>query len=107
MNDIERFLTNVGKGTSSLAKDEILSFYNWTVDQGGEFTKKQKAKVDRYLLQLALQEITKQEFVGYIADIKTLAEMELLKMEVAQKAAAQRLISGIQDLLIGNLLKLL
>src|SRR3990172_5304794 len=100
MSAVEDFLTTVGKGASGLAKDEILSFFNWAVDEGDEFTKKQKVKLNRYILKLAAGEITAKQFQSNIEDLKTLTEMQLLKMQIAQKAAAQRLVDGIQNLII-------
>lgn len=107
MSAVEDFLTIVGKGASGLAKDEILNFFNWAADEGNEFTKKQKAKLNRYILQLAAGEITAKQFRSNIDDLKTLTEMQILKMKIAEKAAAQRLVDGIQNLIIDNLLKFL
>ena len=52
MSAIEEFLDTVGKGASDLAKDEILNFFYWSADEGNEFTKKQKSKLNRYILKL-------------------------------------------------------
>ena len=107
MDKVEEFLNTLGTGGAGLAKGEIFSFYKWAVDEGDDFIKRQKTKIDKYLLQLAAQEINKEEFEDCVKDIKNLTEMQILKMSVAQKAAAQRLLNGIQDLLIDNLLKIL
>ncbi len=107
MSDVERFVTESAKQVVGLAKDDILAFYQWTVNEGDTFTKKQKSKVDKYLEQLATGVITPKQLAGYLQDIKTLTEMQLIKIEVKERAEAQKLIDGVKDLLIGNLLKLL
>ncbi len=107
MSAIEEFLDTVGKGASDLAKDEILNFFYWSADEGNEFTKKQKSKLNRYILKLATGEITVKQFRSNIDDIKTLTEMQILKMRIAEKTAAQRIVDGIQNLIIDNLLKFL
>ena len=108
MNDMEKFLTETGKGAAGLAKDQILDFFHWGAEEGDAFTQKQKAKLNKYMMQLVDREISPKEFKENIEDIfNTLAEMERLKMTVAQKAAVQRIVEGIQDLIVGNLLKFL
>lgn len=107
MSALEDFLNTVGKGASGLAKEEILNFFNWAADDGNEFTKKQKVKLNRYILELATGEITAKQFQSNIDDIKTLIEMQILKMQIGEKAVAQRIVDGIQNLIIDNLLKFL
>ncbi len=107
MSAIEDFLESVGKGVTGLAKDEILNFFNWSADEGNEFVQKQKVKLNRYMLKLAAGEITVKQFKSNIDDIKMLTEMQILKMQIAEKAAAQRIVDGIQNLIIDNLLKFL
>jgi hypothetical protein len=63
--------------------------------------------LDRYLNQLALSQMTKEQFEGYMRDIQDLTEMQALKMSVAAKARAQRLVQGVTDLIINGLLALI
>lgn len=53
-----------------------------------EFIRNQAQKVQRYLNELALGKITKQQFEGYMVDIADLTRRNALKMEVAAKARA-------------------
>lgn len=72
-----------------------------------EFIKRQGVKLERYLNQLALGEISPEEFKGYIEDIRRLTEMEALKMQVAAKASAQRLCWGIEKTILNGLMRLM
>jgi len=60
-----------------------------------------------YLNQLADGSITKEQFEGYVTDIKDLTKMQSLKMSVAGKASAQRLLKGITKLVIDGLLAMI
>ena len=107
MSAWEDFIDNLPDPTGKLAKDQLKSLVNSAKADSEEFIKGQGEKLEAYLNQLALGEITKDQFAGYILDIKALTEMQALKMSVEAKARAQRLAKGITDLIIDGLLSLL
>jgi hypothetical protein len=101
------FISGLKDNSGKLAKDELKSLITWAVNEDVDFIKKQGEDLERYLTQLANGQITKQQFDGYIRDMKRLARMEALQGSVAAKAAAQRLADGIQSLIIDGLLALI
>lgn len=102
----EDFVASLKNDAAGLVKEELKTLLNDSKSDSDNFVKKQSEKVEKYLTQLALGQITKDQFEGYIRDIKDLTEMQALKMSVASKASAQRLASGISDIIIKRLLPL-
>lgn len=72
-----------------------------------DFSKQQHAKLEKYLIQLATQQITKQEFQDAMMDMKTAADMEMTLDKVKTKASAQRISEGITKLIINSLIKVI
>lgn len=107
MPDWKDFVNNLKEEAGSLAKSELIGLVTSTKTDADEFVRKQAEKVERYLNQLALGDITKEDFVQNMKNIQKLNEMQALKLSVAAKASAQRLTLGIQSLILDNLLKLI
>lgn len=103
----ETFIDNLKDGAGVLAKDELKNLVNTAKTDSDAFIKSQGQQLELYLSQLAAGQITKDQFEEYILDMKDLTEMEALKMSVAAKASAQRLVDGITNLVINGLLTLI
>jgi hypothetical protein len=103
----ESFVDNLKDTAGVLAKAELKALVSVTKTDSDEFIKKQGIKLERYLNQLALGQITPDQFKRYIEDLHTLTEMQSLKMQVASKAGAQRLCKGIEDVILNGLMRVL
>ena len=103
----EDFIDNLRDEAGKLAKDELKDLIKTAKDESEDFIKEQGQKLEIYLTQLASGQITKNQFEGYVLDIKELTEMKALQMSVAAKASAQRMVNGITDLIIDGLLMLI
>ncbi len=103
----EEFVDHLKDDTGKLAKAELKDLIRTAKNDSELFLREQGIKLDRYLNQLALSQITKGQFEGYMRDIQDLTEMQALKMSVAAKARAQRLVQGVTDLIINGLLALI
>lgn len=101
------FLEELKDEAGALAKDELKDLLLTSLDDSNEFVKKQALKMEQYLNQLALGEISKEEFEGYLRDIESLTRLQAAEMEVAAKARAQRLADGIQNLILNKFLNLI
>ena len=88
------------------AKNEVAGLLGWAISDSEDFIKEQGRKIENYLDQLARGEITKEQLEGYMRDIVQLTRMHKLKMQVAGKASAQRLIDGIKDYILDRMMKL-
>ena len=102
----EDFINGLKDNSGKLAKDELKSLITWAASEDVDFIREQGEDLERYLTQLANGQITKQQFDGYVRDMRRLARMEALQGSVAAKAAAQRLADGIQSLIIDGLIAL-
>jgi len=103
----EDFIDNLKDSAGKLAKDELKTLIKTAKNDSEDFIRRQGEKMEMYLIQLAEGEITKEQFEGYVLDIKDLTEMKALQMSVAAKVRAQSLAQGITNLVIDGLLKLI
>lgn len=101
------FIDELKDEAGILAKNELKDLISDSLEDTEEFTRNQAQKIQRYLNQLALSQITKQQFEGYMVDTADLTRMHAVKMEVAAKVRAQRLADGVQNLILDRLLKVL
>ena len=107
MSAWEDWLDRLKDDSGKLAKDELKNLVHDAKADSEEFIQRQGEKLEVYLNQLALGLITKEQFDGYVGDIRILLVMQALKMEVEAKARAQRLANGIVELVIDRLLALI
>jgi hypothetical protein len=103
----EDFIDSIVDPAGRLAKAELKGLIRDFRKDRSAFLARQGRKMQRCITQLAKGEITPAEFRSYIEDIRDLTEMEKVRMSVAGKARAQRLIEGITDLVINGLLRLI
>jgi hypothetical protein len=104
---ISGFINGIKDDSFSLLRDQFGSFVDGLKNEKDDFSKKQHAKLENFLLQLAAKppQITKQQFVDAMNDMKALADMEVTLAKVQAKASAQRLSEGLQKLVINGLIK--
>lgn len=102
---IDEFVDGIKNGSFALVRGELKGFLGGFEDRTDEFSQKQKGKIEKYLLQLALGQITKQQCQDAMVDIQDLAIMEVRLEKVTTKAAAQRIQEGVTNLVINGLIK--
>lgn len=103
----EDFVNNLKDGAAGLLKTELSGLITNAKADSEAFIRRQGEKLELYLNELANGQITKEQFEGYVSDIRDLTEMQALKMSVAAKASAQRLVEGITDLVINGLMAMI
>ena len=101
------FVNELKDEAGSLAKSELLGLVAATKEDVDPFVRRQAGKTERYLNQLALGTITKEDFVQNMKNIQRLNELQELKLSVEAKVSAQKLTLGIQNLILDKLLKLI
>jgi len=100
----EEFIDNLQDEATQLIKDELKTLIMTAQDDSNAFVQRQGEKLELYLNQLAEGAITKEQFEGYVTDIRDLTKMQSLKMSVASKARAQRFAKGITKIVIKGLM---
>ena len=107
MASLDDFINGLKDEAQLLGKKEFIEWIRGAKDEGDEFVKQQRLKLERYAEQLAKQEITASQFKQYILDLQMQVELEALMQSVATKARAQALVSKVEDLVLKRLVKLL
>jgi len=100
----EKFLDNLEDEAATLLKDELKTLILNAQDDSNAFVQRQGEKLELYLNQLGEGAITKEQFEGYVTDIRDLTKMRSVKMSVASKARAQRFVKGITKIVIKGLM---
>jgi hypothetical protein len=102
---ITDFVDGIKGGSLDLVRGELKGFLGGLKDRTDTFSQQQRGKIEKYLLQLALGQITKQQCQDMMEDIAELAAMEVRLEKVTTKAAAQRIQEGVTSLVINGLIK--
>jgi len=103
----ESFLEGLKSDSLGLLNKELEGFIQSAKQDPNTFIKEQGKKLDRYLTQLAMKQITKDDFALLMQDLKDVSEAEALKMEVGARARTQRIVTGVTDLILNRLLRIL
>ncbi|MBI4241207.1 MAG: hypothetical protein HY613_05770 [Candidatus Rokubacteria bacterium] len=103
----EAFVDNLIAGGKQIAKNELRTLIRSAKEDASDFVRDQGLKLERYLNQLATGQITRDEFEHSVKDLRQLTELEALRLKVAARASAQRLVVGTTKLIIEGLLKLI
>lgn len=104
-SSIEGYLDGIKSDSLSLIRGELSGFIDGLKARSDDFSKAQHAKLEKYLLQLAAQQLNKQQFADAIADMVIAADAEATLEKVETKAAAQRVSDGLTKLVINGLIK--
>jgi len=100
----EEFIDNLEDEAATLIKDDLRALIMTAQGDSNAFVQRQGEKLELYLNQLADGAITKEQFEGYVTDIRDLTKMRSVKMSVASKARAQRFVKGITKIVIKGLM---
>lgn len=103
----QAFIDGIKDGAGTLAKAELKKDITAARDDANAFISAQGLKVQLYLGQLATGGLTKDQFAMFIQDIKDLTQMKLDQDQIAAAASAQRLINGVLDVILDQVLKLI
>jgi len=102
---VSNFINDIKDDSFAVLRGEFVTFVDGLKDQADDFSKLQRVKLEKYLLQLANREITKQQFDDAMSDLKTVLDMEITLGKVKTKASAQRMRDGMVRLVINGLIK--
>lgn len=102
---INEFIDGIKDESFVLVRGELKAFLGGLKERTDDFSQTNRAKIEKYMLQLTLGQITKQQFQDAMEDIKELAAMEVNLEKVTTKATAQRIQEGMTKLVINGLIK--
>ena len=88
-------------------KNDCSDFLQSLKNDGEEFNRQQSLKIERYMNQLAVGEITEEECKGFLQDIASNMEIKALEMVDASKARTQKLQKQFVALVIGKVIPII
>ena len=105
--ELDTFYDSLAEQAKEEGKAQLNQLLEEAKADGLEFVRRQGELLQKYLLQLATGEITRDEFKSYVMDMKTLSLMEIQRQGVAGQASIQRYLTGLTRALIEGLFRLL
>jgi hypothetical protein len=107
MSKLSDFLDDLLAAGGKLAKDELLTLLKTARKDKSDFVRLQAENLERWTVMLAEGELSADGYRKLVRNMEVIAHLEVIKLKVQAKASAQRLASGIKDLVIGQLFKLI
>lgn len=107
MPKIDDYLSKIMSGAAGYAKDEIKDLIKQAKDDKVEFIKSIGRDLERYVKELALGEISKQEFEDLVKDLASLEKIECRRLSAKAKIRAEEITQGITGIVVDNLCKLI
>ncbi len=90
-----------------LATSKLVELIAVSKQDANDFVRRQAENLERYLNLLALGEMTNEVFLLNVMILRRLTRIEAMKLDAAGSASAERLVEGIQNLILGKLVRLI
>ena len=105
--DIEGALKSLLNESVEVISGEAVSLFNEMKADGSEFAMRLADRTQNFILMLAEERITKDEFEELMKDQLELAQMQAGKLQSDAKVSAQKIIEGVKDLTLNKILSLI
>jgi hypothetical protein len=90
----------IWQSIAALAQKDVKDYAEAATLDGKNFVQSSKAKYERYVEELANQEIDEDDFKDDVLNLAALADMERLKEEELAAATIDQFVNGVIDILI-------
>ncbi|HEY1770895.1 MAG TPA: hypothetical protein VGG02_11650 [Chthoniobacterales bacterium] len=90
----------IWQSIAALAQKDVKNYAEAATADGKNFVEATKAKFERYVDELAQQEIDEDDFKDDVLNLAALADMERLKEQELAEAAIDQFVNGVIDILI-------
>ncbi|HWA14920.1 MAG TPA: hypothetical protein VG817_00705 [Gemmatimonadales bacterium] len=107
MSKLSDFLDDLVAAGGTLARDELIALLKTAKKDKSDFVRLQAENLERWTLMLAEGDLSADGYRKLVRNMEVVAHLEVIKLKVQAQASAQRLAKGIQDLVIGQLFKLI
>lgn len=107
MSKFTDFIDGLVDDNKELAKDELKALVASAKNDKSDFVRLQAENLERWTVMLADKNITPAGYKLLVKKMEVLTQLEVIKLKVEAKASAQRLATGIQDLVIKALFSLI
>jgi hypothetical protein len=107
MSKFTDFVDGLVDTSGKLAKDELKVLIATAKKDKSDFVRLQAENLERWTVMLAANDLTPAGYRLLVRKMEVLTQLEVIKLKVAAKASAQRLATGIQELVIKGLFALI
>ena len=107
MSKFTDFIDSIVDESGKLAKNELKQLIASSKKDKSDFVRLQAANFERWTIMLAGGDLTPKGYKLLVKKMEVLTQLEAIKLKVKAKASAQRLASGIQELVVKSLFALI
>lgn len=107
MSGIGEFLDSLLDETSEFARDELKELVKEAKEDDRLFIRHMGELTEEFVKLRALGRLTNEEFEELMEDIVDLDKMQFHKLSVHAKVRAERIASGIRDMVLNSLMGLI
>ena len=104
-SNIEKLIDDTLNLTAGKLKTGINDLLNTAKNDSNQFIKDRGDDLEKYLKELALGQITQNQFETLVQGLKILIESEMQVLSIESKKSAKALIEGIIASIVGQLIK--
>ncbi|MEC5385209.1 hypothetical protein VVD49_05710 [Uliginosibacterium sp. H3] len=107
MSKFTDFIDGIADASGKLAKDELKTLIATAKKDKSDFVRLQAENFERWTNMLADGDLTPKGYKLLVRKMEVLTQLEVIKLKVEAKASAQRLATGLQDIVISALFALI
>jgi len=101
------FIDGIKDDAGKLAKGELKKLIASAKKDESDFVRLQAENFERWTVMLAEGDLTVKGYKKLVKKMEVLTQLEAIKLKVSAKASAQRLASGIEDMVVKVLFTLI
>jgi hypothetical protein len=103
MSKFTDFIDGILDESGKLAKEELKQLISSSKKDKSDFVRLQAENFERWTVMLDEGDLTAKGYKKLVRKMEVLTQLEAIKLRVSAKASAQRLASGIQEIVIKGL----
>ncbi len=107
MSKFTDFIDGILDESGKLAKEELKQLISSSKKDKSDFVRLQAENFERWTVMLDEGDLTAKGYKKLVRKMEVLTQLEAIKLRVSAKASAQRLASGIQEIVIKGLFALI
>ena len=107
MSSLKDILNNTSKELLSESKDEVLELLSKALSSNDDFVKKNAAKIERWIVMLAEDEIDREEFDGLVRAQKRKVDQYLNTVEINLRSEAEKITQGLIKIVVNQVVPIL
>ncbi len=107
MSKFTKFIDGILDESGKLAKKELKQLISSSKKDESDFVRLQAENFERWTVMLSERDLTAKGYKKLVKKMEVLTQLEVIKLKVKAKASAQRLASGIQEMVVKGLFALI